>query len=506
MAFLTIIAWHWFAPLEFGGQTAYVIVDGISMEPNLHRGDLVVIRRQAHYEVGDVVAYQNPIVDKVIHRIIGRNGGRYILQGDNNHWRDSYQPTIEDIIGKRWFHISGAGNIFLWFRRPLGFALLAGTTGVMVLMMKISRSEHEPAATGNQASWIQKHREDVLLLLFVIGAASIFLGIAAFTKPLTIQESDEIKYEHSGTFYYESPPVSADLYEEGRALSGDPVYRRLSDAIYVQFDYTFDVPEGSQDVELTTQLNAILSEPNGWRRQLEISPQQRYSQNQVALSGELAFSDLVALIENWQDETGIQRDVFFITLAPTIIVEGTLDGHPFYDRFTPELELSMDHYQLAMIKGGAIETDDLSLLLEPHDTRALQIERTVPNALLILGLELPVRSARYIASMGLLIALVGAGGVVYVTSSKQTKETTTHIQLKYAHLIVEVEGIKRLSEAGTIVRVKEFDALVSLAERHQTDILHVSRGQSQRYMVQTSDCIYFYEIAQISTNPPDEQC
>ena len=37
-------AWIIFAPMQFGGQVAYVIVNGNSMEPLYQPGDLVIVR------------------------------------------------------------------------------------------------------------------------------------------------------------------------------------------------------------------------------------------------------------------------------------------------------------------------------------------------------------------------------------------------------------------------------------------------------------------------------
>ena len=62
-------------PVALGGNTTYTIVAGHSMEPSLESGDLVITRRQASYDVGDVVVYEIPEGSpgagvKVIHRIV----------------------------------------------------------------------------------------------------------------------------------------------------------------------------------------------------------------------------------------------------------------------------------------------------------------------------------------------------------------------------------------------------------------------------------------------------
>src|SRR5688500_12875501 len=78
----------WFRPDSLGGRTGYVIVSGQSMEPAMHGGDFVVVRRQPTYRVGDVVSYRIPMGEfigrRIIHRIVGGSAtDGFILRGDN---------------------------------------------------------------------------------------------------------------------------------------------------------------------------------------------------------------------------------------------------------------------------------------------------------------------------------------------------------------------------------------------------------------------------------------
>jgi signal peptidase I len=70
-----------------------VIVNGISMEPGFHKGDLVIILAADSYHVGDIVAYRHPDIGPIIHRIVEQKDDRFVLRGDNNSWLDSYLPV-----------------------------------------------------------------------------------------------------------------------------------------------------------------------------------------------------------------------------------------------------------------------------------------------------------------------------------------------------------------------------------------------------------------------------
>src|SRR5689334_14398548 len=126
-------AWVIFAPTRFGGQAAYVIVSGISMEPNFHRGDLAILRVVDDYAIGDVVTYRHPTIGPVIHRIIKRDGDRYVFKGDNNSWIDEYHPTKDELIGKLWIHLPAAGDLVEQLRIPRNMAALVAVMGVMVM-------------------------------------------------------------------------------------------------------------------------------------------------------------------------------------------------------------------------------------------------------------------------------------------------------------------------------------------------------------------------------------
>src|SRR5689334_9978269 len=80
-----------FSPTKWGGAVTYVIVDGNSMEPVFHLGDLVLIRTEPAYEIGDAVVYQNEEMHRfVFHRIIATELDHFVMKGDHNSWLDSY--------------------------------------------------------------------------------------------------------------------------------------------------------------------------------------------------------------------------------------------------------------------------------------------------------------------------------------------------------------------------------------------------------------------------------
>src|SRR5215207_1360970 len=126
--------WIAFAPTLIGGRASYVVVNGNSMEPGFHRGDLVIVQAASIYSVGDVVIYRDAQLNTyVIHRIIAIEQDHYVFKGDNNSWIDIYHPTRAELIGKLWILIPKLGKAMEWLRLPINMGLTTGLLGGILM-------------------------------------------------------------------------------------------------------------------------------------------------------------------------------------------------------------------------------------------------------------------------------------------------------------------------------------------------------------------------------------
>ena len=131
---LIAAAWLLLAPAELGGATRYAVVEGASMEPGFSRGDLVLVRGGGEPDVGDVVLYSDSTLGvRILHRVIAKEDGRLLLQGDANDFVDDVRPRPSDVIGSYWFSIPNAGSALFWLRQPLHAALLAFALTIVAL-------------------------------------------------------------------------------------------------------------------------------------------------------------------------------------------------------------------------------------------------------------------------------------------------------------------------------------------------------------------------------------
>lgn len=113
------------AAVSFIPSVVYVIPTGASMEPGISQGDIVFLRKAASYQVGDVVAYRSEALDRIVlHRIVAIRGDRLVTRGDNNEWDDSEQPSLDHVVGRRWFRVPGLGGPVARLWNPLPAAVL----------------------------------------------------------------------------------------------------------------------------------------------------------------------------------------------------------------------------------------------------------------------------------------------------------------------------------------------------------------------------------------------
>ncbi len=321
---VTIAIWIAFAPIQAGGQAAYIVVIGKSMEPNFHLGDLIIVQHDSNYKIGDTVAYKNAqLNNNVFHRIIGIENHRYVMKGDNNSWIDTYQPSPEEVIGKLWIYLPGVGKVIQRIRTPLNMALIVGVLAGLVLfsslkekpkgnkrMNKKSLRERISDLTGRlkprnrnpqnetvSTSDLQtgsgqpetSHRtpgpsknplsefigSSVEILFFTLGLiafASLILAIISFTRPTTINQPDDVNYQHIGIFSY-SASAPAGIYDSNTVQKGEPIFPKVTCSTRVDFHYSL-FGDSLQNVAGTYDMTAqILESQSGWQRTVTLLPE-----------------------------------------------------------------------------------------------------------------------------------------------------------------------------------------------------------------------------------------
>lgn len=503
---LMLAIWNLFAPTQFGGQASYVMVAGASMEPILQKGDLVIIRDSNTYQAEDIVTYQHPIVGPVIHRVINREGDKYILKGDNNDWIDSYKPDISELIGKSWIHLPGAANLLDKIRQPLPLSILS-----LILAFSIVSIFRKPSSPDDNLSeknaWayeifetinFQNISEGLLLVLGIICFGALLLAFSAFSKPTILKNPAIIPFEHQGQFrYYASAPPG--IYENDILRTGDPIFHNVVDKFEVLFDYQLEAPN-SQSLEGKYSLDLVISEANGWTRSISLYPETAFTGSEVSLRETIHLDEVFDIIERMEKITDIQRSVYSISINPKIEIIGRVSDHHFQDRFNPELILDLTEDQLYLNPSRLASIDDDPF--HPIEEGSIQYTQPVLNTISILGIEISVLASRWIAVLALIITIVGFSVILYVDYQSRKEGLAAQAKLDYGNIIIDINGNDPARDGFNIV-VDSMDDLVKIAEKNSQLILHEDLGEKHLYFVHVNGETYSFTIIE-ETPQPDE--
>jgi signal peptidase len=152
LSVLLVLGWFWFLlPQSLGGRAGWVLVDGTSMLPRYHTGDLVLVRSEARYHVGQVIAYRVPkgrvgAGAQVIHRIVGGDATHgFVMQGDNRTAPDVWHPRQGDIVGAKVLRIPYAIVLLQFLRSPVLLGLLAAAFVFVKVLSSGERTRDDDA-------------------------------------------------------------------------------------------------------------------------------------------------------------------------------------------------------------------------------------------------------------------------------------------------------------------------------------------------------------------------
>jgi signal peptidase I len=407
---LSLIGWVILSPSAIGGNTHYIILIGNSMEPDFFRGDLVLVQPAHQYNIGDIVAYTQPDVGTIFHRIVDISDDGFTLKGDHNSWEDSYFPNEEEILGKFWIKIPSAGTYLQYLRKPGLFAIVVlGFSGLILFTLFFDHSRKKGNSVQENISSVQKvHEEDdmdnkisdEIYLVSAVGFLALILIGVSFAQPIETSTADNYEYTHIGNFEYYSY-VTNDVYEDNILQSGDPIFRQLNNSFNIIFSYELK-SDHTASMQGTYRLLAKISEASGWERTIEIIPPSLIVENSFTSEGTLDLSDIQELTDNYEEQTGIYNNRFTLTITPEVSIQGKIGGRNFSDIFVPELPFSFDDQKLILID----DTSDSTDVLNPVQGSTVLGTKETDNTLSILGFELDILLARFIAIYLLLMAII----------------------------------------------------------------------------------------------------
>lgn len=487
-----VLLWLNFAPAQIGGRTTYIILSGNSMAPNFHRGDLVLVHSDAEYKAGDVIAYRHPLIGAVFHRIIDQEGDRFVMRGDNNTWDDSYMPVPEDIIGKLWARVPLVGNLLTKLRQPGLLALFSLGAGTALVTTAAASQDtgREPrrkrSAASRKSSSPQPMPQDVRNMLGILTLGALALLVFVSLRPAYIDVPTTIPYQHHAEFQY-SANVPGNLYDQAQVQPGEPIFRRITDSFNVTLDYRFTAEKNIENFNGTLQLNAVLSESNGWKHTIQLQPALEFEGPAAEASAEIDISQLQGFMNTLEELTGLSPSEYALSIQPQISVEGTVGGQALSDEFAPSLDFIINPLQVRLADNQL----DGGQTLQQSQEGMIQIGVQQVNTLAIFGAKVNIFVARIIAL--LVFAVLGVLTLFAFVRARNLARLPEmqRIQSIYGSNIVQVKGIK-FDPEQKMTEVASVEDLLHLSEQEGRSVLCERRADGVYYFLATEAIVYFF--------------
>jgi signal peptidase I len=499
--------WFWFAPTQFGGSTTYVVTHGISMEPRFHTGDLALVRAQSSYHVGEVVAYDSRMLHTIVlHRIIGRDGSRYVFKGDNNNFVDPEHPRASQLIGALWLHVPGIGATLQSIRSPLllgaliavGILILAGSAFARSRRRLRGRARrsgvgaqarpaHPPRPSGAPAGSIVAVGL-LLLLPFLV------LALVAFTRSPTALSQYTIPYRQSGALTYTAQAPPGPAYPEGRVATGEPIFARIVKAIDFNFAYHLQAT-GRRQLGGTVALDAKVTSTYGWQRTLSLAPPTRFRGSRAEVAGTLELASLFALMRSVEKTTAATGG-YTLTIVPKVTAAGTVDGLPIHAKFASKAAFTLTPMEIRSAGASSGESTSAAAEEQPaanpltsSTSGTATAARTAPATLTFGVAALSVEEARKVALLAaaaivvaVLLLLLFLRPLQARLATMRPHEEAEQIRAKFGRFIVPVERVWQLPGVP-VIDVADIGALAQIAENYKRSILYEVSEEGEAYWV-----------------------
>ena len=503
---LGVVAFLAFAPAALGGSSTYVTTYGSSMEPTLTSGDLVVVRPQDSYNVGDVVAYRSDSLGGtvVLHRIIDREGDRYVFKGDNNTWIDDDRPTEDQLIGRMDTHVDGMGDRLQQVQSPVGLSVLVGVAIVPSAARKRRRGRGKGRGSGKDVERAPRRRPSVHhvdpRLLAATGVVLLVAGFA-FTRPTAVESTSDVPFDDRGEFSYSgAAPGSAAVYPTEVVTSGQPVFLNLVDEVEVGFRYEVS-STAPVDVDGSVALRAELADSSGWSYPFELAPPVQLRGGAAEVSGTLDLVDVRARIDAMEAATGAARDAYTVRVVADVERAVASGDTVSAGTFDPALEFQLEELEMRL----AVPSEES---LRPTEGGLLTTVVQRPGEVKLLGKSMSTGMLRG-GAVGTLILLAALVGEAVLGSSRHGDEARL-IQRRYRNYLLPLRSME-LSES-TIVDVESIAALARVADHTSGPILSAGPGSDSYYVVdgprvfryRTSPAIGAVDVAAVDVEAVEE--
>lgn len=528
---LLVAGWTFVLPPSLGGRTTYLTTSGISMQPYLHTGDLVMLRHQGSYRVGDVVAYHSDTINAtVLHRIISIDAAGITTKGDNNSWVDLDHPSTAQVVGKLVHKFGGAGKGVGALRsgpvRAIG-AVLLFLAAASALRGRKERSTARTTVSGSRQPRpgqrsvrpdlshlphpkLPRGKAAVPYLTGALAVASSAAILVGFTHPVGGAGSRETIYSLHGSYGYSAAagPSGGLIYGDGQVSTGDPVYLNLVDDLFVTFTTNWESPARYRG-DGTLRLSASINGKSGWTHPLDLGPAVTFSDGNGRATAVLDLHAVRDVVREVQQLTRVSDTTYTLTIDAKVHLDGTVGGSSFRTDFPSQLVFSGDGQMLKVApaaSSGPKGTTNAAVAqgLSTSSGGSVTLPPQGPAKIAAFGLGVGVATLRIVGVGGLALALLG-GSLQLLARRRAVEHDFPRLVARYRRLLVPVMGYGPSVVNGNVIDVPDLPSLARIAENSEALILHQSRADGDVFVVNNGTAAYRFVAGPSETVGSDER-
>jgi len=481
-----VLAAVWFLwPADLGGGTTYVTTHGISMEPRFHTGDLAVLRSADSYAVGDVVAYRSELLHTIVmHRIVDGNAQGFVTQGDNNSWQDEDRPTEDDVLGRLLTRVPQGGKALAAVKSPGVLPLVAAGGISLLTAARIPRTRRglRAARRRRRQAFSMPTRALARQVSVVSGAVALLAAtglVVAASLPDTETGTRTLQVTQQGQYSYTGAAVPGATYPTGVIATGDTVWTRLATGLTVSLTTAVRGPHVA-DVRGNLRLDVVVTAADGWSAVVDTGSAHVLEQGSGTASVALDPTHATTLLARHFAEIGTTGGTATLTVAPVAKTTGTVEGRPFTLGAPAGLTFTMEELSLKPPANG----------LTPTARTAVQVHETVPRALRVLSVSVPIDVARIVALAVLAIASLLTAAGAWIGRGNPT-DAADRFLVRHADRILPVASY---TPGPAVVDVADAESLHKVAERFDTLVLHHSGPDEDVFLVRDVEMTYRFVV------------
>jgi hypothetical protein len=330
-------------------------------------------------------------------------------------------------------------------------------------------------------------------IICIVTLVALVVGAFSFTRSTTTVTTEHLSYHQTGTWSY-SAAAKGDVYTNGGATTGQPIFSAVAPVVKVDFAYRF-VSALPNRLTGRAGLTAHLTSSDGWSHTIPVGPKTSFSGTEAHLTGTLNLPAIEKYLAKIGAQTGQITGAggsYTLALKPAVHVSGMLGSSSvLQDSFNPSLSFTLqaNEMQLSTSQSGATTTS--AQLLQPSTTGSVRVPRTTSANLSFVGLHPSVSMCRQVAAWVLLACLLALLGLGILLRKAGRAAEADRIGARYGSILVAVGRPETLAEAGS-VRMDSFEDLVKIAEHQGRMILHCEGESGRDYFVRDQTLTYLY--------------